>query len=179
MIYVTSDLHLSHKNIINYCPESRNFDSVEQMNETLKTNWNNRVPSDALVYILGDISFGSLSSAIDILQQLNGRKILIVGNHDRHAIYKPAFKKCFEAIHDYLELKHHGHSIVMCHYPFREWNGSRRGEHSSYHFHGHCHSKNPDQISQKIWDCGLDGSPDFAPYLLDDLIDIIDSRLVL
>ena len=40
MIYLTSDLHFNHANILKYEPESRPFSSIEEMNEVIIQNWN-------------------------------------------------------------------------------------------------------------------------------------------
>ena len=62
MIYVTSDLHFNHKNIINLC--YRPFKSVEDMNEILIENWNKAVRYDDEVYILGDIALSNNAEEI-------------------------------------------------------------------------------------------------------------------
>ena len=55
MVFVTSDLHFGHKNIIKY--ENRPFKDVEEMDQKLIENWNNKVGKDDTVYILGDFSW--------------------------------------------------------------------------------------------------------------------------
>ena len=79
-VFFTSDLHFFHKNIIRF--DNRPFTSVEEMNETLIRNWNRKVKKDDLVYILGDISWGNDEETCAIFARLNGRKVLIKGNHD-------------------------------------------------------------------------------------------------
>ena len=83
-VFMTSDLqlHFSHNNILKYCPDSRPFSSIEEMDEKIVENWNNKVTEHDFVYILGDISFGKPSYTCEILKRLNGKKYLIMGNHD-------------------------------------------------------------------------------------------------
>lgn len=69
---------IDHKNILEYC--QRPFDSVEQMNEVLIKNWNNTINEDDIVYVLGDFGFGNKGTLKNIVGQLKGRKILILGN---------------------------------------------------------------------------------------------------
>jgi calcineurin-like phosphoesterase family protein len=81
MVYITSDLHLNHTNIIKY--NDRPFADVNAMNNILISNINNTVkPTDEL-YILGDFCFGDRLRANTFLNQIRCKNIyLIKGNHD-------------------------------------------------------------------------------------------------
>lgn len=79
--YCISDTHFNHENIIKY--ENRPFKNVEEMNRILIKNWNNVVNKHDKIFILGDFGLDSVGSLTEICQQLNGYKILILGNHDR------------------------------------------------------------------------------------------------
>lgn len=81
-IYFTSDLHLFHKNIIDY--ENRPFNGLADMHEALIRNWNKKICSCDKVYILGDLTFGNKIKSEEIIQALNGKKFLVKGNHDNH-----------------------------------------------------------------------------------------------
>ncbi len=83
MLWVTGDHHFGHKNIIAY--DSRPFDNVRQMDEVMVRRWNEVVKKDDTVYHLGDFALASFEYAQSILARLNGKKILILGNHDRSA----------------------------------------------------------------------------------------------
>lgn len=76
-IWVISDNHFGHHNIIRYC--DRPFDSVDHMNEIMIQNWNSVVKDGDIVYNLGDIYIGGSGQ---VLHRLKGRKRLILGNHD-------------------------------------------------------------------------------------------------
>ena len=80
MIYITSDTHFSHKNIIEYC--DRPYTNPEEMNKDLISKWNSVVKEDDIVLHLGDVGFGLVEELSPIIQGLNGHKILIRGNHD-------------------------------------------------------------------------------------------------
>ncbi|MGX7030330.1 metallophosphoesterase [Vagococcus zengguangii] len=103
MKYFIADLHLYHENVIRFC--ERPFANVEEMNDTLIHNWNQVVTPKDDVYILGDfIVRGSGEEANKILQQLNGKKYLIKGNHE-HYLKDPEFDaSLFESIKDYSEM---------------------------------------------------------------------------
>lgn len=78
--FVISDTHFNHENIIKYC--NRPFKSVEEMNETIIKNWNETVTSKDIIIHLGDVGLGKYEQLEPIIQRLNGKKILILGNHD-------------------------------------------------------------------------------------------------
>lgn len=78
--FTIADLHLGHEAIITYC--DRPFSSVEEMNEALVRNWNNTVGKNDVVFVCGDVALKK-SICKEMIPRLNGRKILIMGNHDQ------------------------------------------------------------------------------------------------
>jgi calcineurin-like phosphoesterase family protein len=96
--FITSDTHFNHKNILTYC--NRPFRNIDEMNTVLIQNWNSVVSKDDIVYHLGDFAFikrenNDLSYAQQLKKQiaefvslLNGRIILIKGNHDKMSIHQ-------------------------------------------------------------------------------------------
>jgi len=79
VIYFSSDHHFYHANVIRFC--DRPYKDVEEMNEALVKNWNAVVKPEDTVYYLGDFSM-ALRPVELYTKRLNGRKILIAGNHD-------------------------------------------------------------------------------------------------
>ena len=116
-------------NVLKY--DNRPFTSIEEMNQALITNWNSVVKQDDTIYHLGDFAFMKEHQVIDILQQLNGKKIFVFGNHDK-VMFNDAIKKYFAAMVSYLEVKHNGELICMFHYPIAEHN---KCHHGSFHIH--------------------------------------------
>ena len=108
MIYLTSDLHIYHNNIIRYC--HRPFDDVTQMDQTLIRNWNDTVDPQDTVYLLGDLT---LRDPRNLIETLNGHIILIRGNHDR----KGPWKRSGLEIHKSLEMTIGPFKALLCHYP--------------------------------------------------------------
>ncbi|MGC9059418.1 MAG: 2'-5' RNA ligase family protein [Candidatus Aenigmatarchaeota archaeon] len=81
-IYLISDLHLDHANIIRYCARPFLFSDVEEMNRVLVDNWNN-VVKDNTIFFLGDLSFGKGSRPAEYwLKKLKGDIHFIRGNHE-------------------------------------------------------------------------------------------------
>jgi calcineurin-like phosphoesterase family protein len=85
--YATSDNHFWHQNVIRYC--QRPFLTVEEMNEKMIVYWNEVVGPNDTVYHLGDFSM-AFRAVEAYTKRLNGKKILIAGNHD---FVHPAHKK--------------------------------------------------------------------------------------
>jgi calcineurin-like phosphoesterase family protein len=79
--WFTSDTHFGHANIITYC--DRPFASVDAMRKELVARWNERVAPDDRVLVLGDFALGKIEDTLRVLEELNGTKDLLVGNHDR------------------------------------------------------------------------------------------------
>jgi calcineurin-like phosphoesterase family protein len=75
--WVTSDLHLGHYNIIEYC--NRPFKSLEEMDEVLIRNWNNWILPRDKVFYLGDLARRNQGQ---YLSRLKGRIVRVNGNHD-------------------------------------------------------------------------------------------------
>jgi calcineurin-like phosphoesterase family protein len=137
--WITSDLHFGHANIMKFCPVTRvGFRDTDHMREQMIAEWNQSVAQEDVVYILGDVAFLPAVDAVAIMRRLNGRKILIEGNHDRKLLNDPAFRACFESVHSYLRLTHNGQLVILFHYPILEWDQMHRG---SVHFYGHVHGK--------------------------------------
>lgn len=79
--FVIADPHFGDPNIIKY--ENRPFKDVEEMDKWLIDSWNHIVGDDSdTVFVLGDFSAYNFHKTRDIVEQLNGVKNLIKGNHD-------------------------------------------------------------------------------------------------
>lgn len=135
MILFTADHHFGHSNIIRHC--NRPFQSVGEMDAILLYNWNKAVKQQDTVYILGDLFFRNVSSAETYLVQMNGKKHLIIGNHDKDWMKKTDLSQYFESVEHMMEISDGSHKITLCHYPMMAWNGVAKG---SYMIHGHIHN---------------------------------------
>lgn len=82
-VFFIADTHFGGENIRRY--ENRPFETTIEMNEKLIENWNSVVAEEDTVYVLGDFSdYAESTKDAEILQRLNGMKVLVMGNHDRH-----------------------------------------------------------------------------------------------
>jgi len=83
---------------------NRPFTDLDDMHSKLIKQWNSQVKKNEQVYVLGDFSFGGKAKTKAILDQLNGQKILVWGNHDRDA--KWMLEAGFDRVYDniYIEL---------------------------------------------------------------------------
>lgn len=78
--WFTSDFHFNHK----LMAELRGM-QLEEMNEMLISKYNGRVKDEDTVFILGDVAFRTKEqSPKDFISRLNGKKIMVSGNHDSH-----------------------------------------------------------------------------------------------
>lgn len=161
-VYVTSDTHFGHKNILQYNSDTRPWDTVEEMDDGLIKAWNAYVGNDDIVYHLGDFAFCGFQRAMEIANQLNGRIVLIRGNHDQmfrkeQNIQKALATGKFSKIVDYVEYKNritesgHPEIVVMFHYAMRVWN---RSHHGSFMLYGHSHGSLPG-VGRSV-DVGID-----------------------
>lgn len=169
MIYYTGDLHLGHANVIQLC--ARPFQTVEEMDEALIANWNRRINAGDSVYILGDLALrtGPLEAH---LRRLNGKKHLIVGNHDRRWLRRPELRGHFESVQPLLFLADGSRSCVLCHYPMMAWPHQRE----SYMVFGHIHNDTSAEFwllirqSPLMLNAGVDINH-FMPVTLDELLE--------
>lgn len=180
-VWFTADVHFYHKSILKFVPQrvkalNLNLDDenvISKHNDAMIKLWNKTVNKHDTVYILGDLSFGNQIETKKILEKLNGKKHLIIGNHDGNygtlhnyfvsvALIKDVlFKK---SMYPFLDSNLH---CVLCHYPMVAWNGRMHG---SVMLHGHTHNSisqfNKDSEELRV-DVGFDS--DLAQCNLIDL----------
>lgn len=80
-VWLTSDWHLGHENIIGYC--DRPFENVAHMHDELVSRFNACVEPEDTVYMLGDVAMGIVERSLRLVHAFEGHKILICGNHDK------------------------------------------------------------------------------------------------
>lgn len=185
MMFMTSDEHWGHKNIIVYC--KRNFSTIEDMNKALIDNHNSVVGNNDIVYHLGDLSMSN-KIVPEILKQLNGSHILIPGNHDKcHPCHKnsgPMIKEYlsygFKEIHIEMEMDIPEIGLVKFnHLPYNNpgyddnryahFKPTPTGE--KYLFHGHVH--NSWKLRDNMLNLGVDVW-DYKPVSLPEIVEFLN-----
>lgn len=131
--FYISDTHWGHNNVLAF--DQRPFKTVDEMDAELIRRWNSVVNAGDIVYILGDMFWISPSKAKPIMEQLNGQKFLVKGNHDRW--HDAKFDKLFVKIDEYMEVEDNGRKVVLCHYPIPCFKNHFYGW---VHLYGHVHN---------------------------------------
>lgn len=131
--FVIADTHFGHRNVITFKDSNgeiiRKFDTIEEHDEYIVEKWNSVVGERDRVYHLGDVVINR--KALPILDRLNGKKVLIKGNHD---IFKLRdYAKYFDDIRAYKIMPKEG--IIMSHIPIHPDSLTRW----KVNIHGHLH----------------------------------------
>lgn len=186
-LYFTSDSHYMHKNICrgvtswkNAESVTRNFPTLEDMNDAIVDQINSVVKENDLIFHLGDWSFGGFEYIEEFRDRINCKQIhLILGNHDHHIERnRDNCRRLFSSVNHYVNLlveTHEGKSynFILMHYPIASWHNMNRGV---VHLHGHVHLPPNQKIhAGKAMDVGVDGN-DLTPYSLEEILTIMDKR---
>lgn len=181
--FFTSDTHFGHSNIIWMC--KRPYKDVEEMNKALIDNWNSIISEDDTVFHLGDFAFGGSTLWNGILDQLNGKIILIQGNHDRKNL-RQGFMNRFELVAPQMQIEIDGRAVYLNHYPFLCYGGTYRGEKDAvWQLFGHVHShpgstgKDFDRLVYLFpyqYDVGVDNN-NYRPISWQEVCDKINNQI--
>lgn len=170
MIYLTSDTHFNHANILKYEPVSRPFNTIEEMNEVIVERWNSRVSDEDTIYILGDFFMGKLEDIEPIYSRLKGKKILVRGNHDQNNRLK-LLKELGLEIKDIEYLKYKGRYFILCHFPIANEEFIKmviEDNSEVVNLYGHIHSKAPKGYHNGTYHVGVDTN-NLYPISLDEV----------
>ena len=190
-LYFTSDTHYMHQNICrgttrwsNADGFTRNFDTLDQMNDRIVNGINAAVGQDDILFHLGDWSFGGFESIKEFRDRIVCQNVhLVLGNHDHHIENdRDDVQSLFSSVNNYLDLdvrwwiagkKKERVRFICMHYPIASWNGMNDG---TIHLHGHVHlPKHLRMAAGKAMDVGVDGN-DLEPIEMDDILIKMVSR---
>lgn len=165
--WLIADPHFSHQGICNFLREDgtklRPWNNYEDMDKALIENWNNVVDPQDRVYLLGDVCMRR--QALPILGELNGRKVLVKGNHD---IFKlEEYRKYFDDIRAYVVQKtQDGRKVILSHIPIHPDSVGRFG----INIHGHLHYN---KIDDPRYLCVSVEHTNYAPILLQEALKLV------
>ena len=182
MIRFISDLHEGHENVIKF--DNRPFKDIDEMREQLIERWNSAVGIRDTTYILGDFCWRKEDDPLysKFLNALNGKKILVRGNHDPKNL-----PNGFTEAVDYKEIKDNKRRIIMSHYPIIMYHHDT--DENAYMLYGHVHSTNEftlvDDFTKQLVNNYTAGNPtghllnvgammpymNYTPRTLDELIE--------
>ena len=190
-LFFTSDTHYAHSNICSATTKwtessnlTREFNSLDHMNDTIVNNINNMVDEDDILIHLGDFSFGGFDKIEEFRSRILCKNIhLVLGNHDHHIERnKEGVQRLFSSVQDYLRLEvrvpitkatTEKFKFVCMHYPIASWHDMNIGV---IHLHGHVHLPSHLRIAAgKAMDVGVDGNG-LEPISLDEIVEIMKDR---
>ena len=130
-VFIISDTHFGHEGMCRFTrPDGskvRPFDNADAMDEFMVEQWNSKVGVNDKVYHLGDFCIPRKS--LKVAERLNGKKILIKGNHD---IFKISdYSDIFSDIRAFHVLN----GCLLTHAPIHPMSLERFG----CNIHGHTH----------------------------------------
>ncbi len=172
-VYAISDTHFNHMSICGpkltkWDKGYRNFESLEQMEDTIVNNLNSVVrEQDTLIHV-GDVIMGHKPAEHlpRIMQRINCNEIhLVYGNHDDRIRENVELQGLFTSVQEYLEVDYAGQFFCIMHYPMGSWNKIGKG---AINLHGHSHGTYT-RTYGKQKDIGVDTNG-FYPYHLSNII---------
>lgn len=116
-IWLSSDYHLNHDK--EFIWKARGFKSVEEMNEAIITRNNELVSPEDTLIICGDLMLGGadkLEEGLALLNRMNGRKLVVGGNHDTTA-RREAYLKAGIPVFDAYAFTYRKYHFYASHYP--------------------------------------------------------------
>jgi len=174
-----SDPHFGHKNIIKYC--NRPFAHVDEMTEELIKRYNDVIsgPNDTVLW-LGDCGFCKTDMFRNILARMHGRKILVIGNHDRDKSTMADLG--FDLVTDECFLSVNGQKCRVKHFPYAyadPFTDPAKDKYSTLRppriqgevlIHGHTHS--PEPLQDNMVHVGVDAW-NYAPVGWDTVAELV------
>ncbi len=160
-----SDLHINHTNIIKYA--SRPFETVDHMNQVMLGNYWNAVTDKDVVVFGGDVAFGDLEVAKELLRNLPGKKVLVLGNHDfdkNQCIFRDykIFDITTMAFSFQKKIEDLNFNVLVTHYPI----APDALPINTINIHGHIHQHLP---NEKNINMSVEHT-NFSPIVMDELI---------
>ena len=185
-----SDLHFGHKNILRY--DNRPWQDLESMERDMIRLWNEHVAKDDFVYILGDVVWSNkYDEWVRVLNQLNGYKWIVKGNHDKTEILRDLVGSLTIQKWDHQTVVQDpgpdgkARYVVLNHSPMPFFVNMHHG--NTYHLYGHVHISWDAQVIKhvrkqiedlylhevRMYNCGcMVPGMGYVPRTLDEIVSI-------
>lgn len=185
-MWITSDLHIGHDREFVY--KSRGFASIEEHDEALVRNWNELVDPEDTVYVLGDVMLkhnlqdDNFSYGLSVLRRLNGKLIIIRGNHDSEGKME-RYRTCENVVSvgdaalyvNYPEVgRRH---FYLSHYPTLIESRKKPMKTALINLFGHTHQEEKFYHNHPYMYCVCLDAHDMKPVLFDTVIEEIREKL--
>jgi calcineurin-like phosphoesterase family protein len=166
-VWITSDTHWGHSNILTFKDinnvKIRPWDNILQMEHDMIELWNQTVEPHHYVVHLGDVAMNNTGYE-RVMPHLNGRKILIQGNHD--SLSYESYAKYFQHI---FPMLYYSKTALLTHVPIHPDSlGS-----VPINIHGHLHNnvvKDANNMPDKRYVCACVEQTQFKPVLFTQLV---------
>ena len=161
--WIISDTHFFHVNVGRYC------NRPDTWQELIIKNWNDSISPEETVLHLGDFSFGKKSNFDVLTELLNGKMILIRGNHDRlsRTRYESRGVVIFNTS---IQVEFNNHTkVIFSHRPIVPL------EDGWINLHGHIHNSPPPPEGSTLGPNHINMSVevrDYRPWRLSEIIDL-------
>ena len=171
--YFIADPHFGHENMA----KLRGFPDSNCHDQNFIAQWNAYIGKRDLVYILGDIT-RSDPKYLHLLGELEGRKVVILGNHDTGKGYMSELLKYVDWVGGFIHYssKVYGR-IWLSHAPIHPLEFNEFHQHPvKYNIHGHIHDAYKMRDSRYI---NVSAEViNYIPRTLDELIDLKQLKLI-
>jgi len=163
-IYLSSDPHFGHENILKFTKSDgsplRVFEDAVHMNEYMVMQHNRVVQPNDKWYCLGDLAMHK--KFLPTLNRMNGEKILIRGNHDTESASE--YLKYFKDVRGSHQLE----GLLLTHIPIHPESLSRW----KANVHGHLHSNRvmlDGKIDPRYYSVCMEQLDDYTPVSIEQV----------
>lgn len=164
-VFLTADTHFGHETILKL--EKRPFADIDIMDKEIIKNWNSVVTPKDTVFHLGDVSFRNKQQTTEIIHKLNGRKILICGNHDLSRSNSWWLDVGFNEVYRYPIV--YNEFCILGHKPPSYYNDAT----AYFYAFGHVHTSEMYRTLTKQTACVCTERWDYKPVNMNKVFDLI------
>ncbi len=136
--YLIADTHFGHVKMLEYCDRPPDFD------QRIINQWQATVSPQDIVYVLGDVTWGTQGQLQTIMAGLPGTKILIRGNHDRAHTNNWFIQAGFAAVLEKAQVS----GVILSHFPVEL--SEKEIEYGLINIFGHFHNNSPKKWEENL-----------------------------